>query len=318
VVRLAGVLGFALSLLAAGPVEAKPLAPYTVIQSKTATLGEDRQTGDLLVIDGRVEIRGVVRGYVFAVDSEVIVGPTAVLLKAVSLHGGAIQIADGAVLPGAIVLENAELEAAGVHVLKTQATTELNLGDTKISVQPSDLPKAKLDLMKLILPFDRFTPDVGARIEDLGAWSPGLGLELKREANPKEELVVGGLARLMLESAHVKGSFQRGYRGPRGTVLLTAVQLDSELTARAFWREIANIPESSVRFSVKTELGDGAHWFFRHKNRSCMLWQRGVWFLAAETRLGGEDASFGQERQFLMQVLSALRASNPVQRTAER
>jgi hypothetical protein len=282
--------------------------PYTVVRSSTGTVGVEEEVGDLLVVDGKVEVRGVVRGFIYAVGSEVIARSTAVILKPISMKGGTLRLEDGAVLPGEIELNGARLyQPGGRLAAQPGARSSFRYGDTAVNVKDEPIDPAKLTLMKAVLPFDRFMPASEIRFEDLAEWHPGLGLNLKKdEASPKD-LVVGGVARLTFSSDKVKGARQRGYRGARGTVLMTSVELADDEAARTLWKQIAAIPEDRVTLSVRSGLGDGAHWFFRHRSRYCMLWQRGRWFFAVETRLGADAPSIAQEVQFSEQVLTALR-----------
>lgn len=282
--------------------------PYTVVRSATTTIAVEDEIGDLLVIDGKVQIRGVVRGFVYAVGGEVTAGSTAVLLKPISIKGGTLRLEDGAVLPPSIDLDASRLfRANGSLQPKAGARSSLSLGETNVTLRDDPLPPAKLALMKAVLPFDRFVPPADKSIADLARWHPGLGLELKRDEGAAKELLIGGIARLTFVSEKVSGAFQRGYKGGRGTVLVSGAKLTDEATAKKFWLQIAAIPEDKVTLSVRSALGDGAHWFFRHKGRFCMLWQKGPWFFSVETKLGAESPSIGQEAQFSEQVLTALR-----------
>jgi hypothetical protein len=274
------------------------------------TLEVDQQVGDLLVIDGKVDLRGVVRGHVFAVDSEVVVRSTAVVLKSMTVNRGSLRVEMGAVLPQSITLAGVRvLGPDGPIVVKNGDTVDLGRAGTTVTVLGTKLSTASVTLMKSVLPFERFVPDDNMILDDMKPWDPGLGLELKKEAEKPKELLVGGITKLAFVSENVKGAFQRGYKGVRGTVLFTGVQLRDQVAARALWAEIERVaPEAKVSLSVKSGLGDGAHWYFRSKNRHCMLWQKGTWFFAVETKLAAQDASLYQERQFNEQVLSQLQA----------
>lgn len=298
-----------LSSLALALTGAPPVAPYVVVRSATAAIALEEEAGDVLVIDGKLEIHGVVRGFVYAVDSEVIAKSSAVLLKPISLRGGALRIEEGAVLPGVIDLHSARLHRPHGAVLRPEPgrRSTLSLGPSVVNLRDEPLTGGKLALMKSALPFDRFVPGAESSLAGIAAWHPGLGLELKRNLTEPAELVVGGIARLTFVSGQVKGAFQRGYRGARGTVLLSGAELVDQEAASAFWKQLAAIPEDRVGSSVRSALGDGGHWFFRHRDRICMLWQRGRWFFSVETRLGADDTSIGQEAQFSEQVLNALR-----------
>jgi hypothetical protein len=299
----------ALHPMAVEAAEEERTAAYTVIQSGATTVEVDQEVGDLLLIDAKADIRGVVRGHVFSVDSEVVVRSTAVVLKSMTINKGTLRVEMGAVLPQSIALADAHIIGPYGEVSPLDGQkVELGRAGTTLSVLATKLSTASVALMKSVLPFDRFTPEAGMSMKDLEAWDPGLGLELKKnDASPKE-VTVGGITKLAFVSGNVKGAFQKGYKGARGTVLLTAVELKDAPTAKALWSEIERVaPEAKVALSLKTSLGDGSHWYFRNRGRHAMLWQRGPWFFAVETKLSSEDTTAFQERQFNDQVLSQLR-----------
>jgi hypothetical protein len=296
------------ALLATAALAGEPELPFVRVANGEQSIAIDQVVGDLLVVDGRVEIAGVVRGHVYAIDSEVAVRSSGVVLRPITLARGALHIEDGAVLPKTIDLLGSELfgpsgeSVPGSGKLVIQGATEV-----MASGPPS---AASLAIMKSTIPFDRFTPPADMEIADLRGWHPELGLELKKFIEAPTELLVGGVTKLSFVSDKVVTSFQRGYRGPRGSVLFTGVRLVDDDAASELWKQIETIrPRVDVSLSVRSDLGPGAHWFYRHKGRYCLLWQSGSYFLAVETRLEDGGASILQQKQFNEQVLDALRRS---------
>jgi hypothetical protein len=286
-------------LVAASASAAEPEgAPqYLRVLGGHASVGVDRAIGDLLAIDGHVEIAGVVRGHVYALDSEVIVRSTAVILQPMIINRGTLQIEDGAILPESIAVTEAKVTGSD----EAKRATAIKISETKLST-------AAVSLMKSMLPFDRFSPPEALGVEGLQSWGPGLGLELKKDVDRPHEMVIGGLVRLTFVSEKVKGAFQRGYKGARGTVLLSVVQLKDEEAAKSLWSQVERVaPSAKLSLSVRTSLGDGAHWFFRSKGRHALLWRHGAWFISVETKLSADDAKFQQEKQFMDQVLASLK-----------
>jgi len=288
--------------VAAGPAFAA--APFVRIVSEPVQIASDRALGDLLVIDGKLDLNGVVRGHLFALDSEVNLGPDAVVLGSVTLMRGGLKIDPQARLPK-------ELRLEGTHVhgeaLPAGGRRELPTGSTLVQAKsaPSD---AAMGLMKEVLSFDRFSPAANSTVRDLRGWHPGLGLSVKRFVERPPKLVVGGVTRLSFVSEKVQGSFQRGYRGERGSVLLTGVKLVDVPTAEALWVQVQGVEgRAGVELSVQSDLGDGAHWFFRKKGRYVVLWQRGPWFFGIESRLAQTDARPEDEKRFLDEVVRSLR-----------
>ncbi len=288
----------------------EPELPFVRLIHDKRVIDIDQVVGDLLVIDGRVEIAGVVRGHIYAIDSEVAVTSSGVVLRPMTVARGALHLEEGAVLPKSIELIEAELFGPAGESAPASGRLRLADGATEVTVAPTKLSEASLSLMKSTLPFDRFTPPPGMDIAVLREWHPDLGLKLEKFVESPKELVVGGITRLSFVSDKVIGAFQRGYRGARGSVLLTGVMLQDDAAAESLWAEIERVRASvKVSLSVKSDLGPGAHWFYRHRGRCIMLWQSNRWFIAVETRLDDNGASVFQQKQFNEQVLDALARS---------
>jgi hypothetical protein len=288
----------------------EPELPFVRLIRQKQRIDIDQVVGDLLVVDGRVEIAGVVRGHVYAIDSEVAVTSSGVVLRPIIMARGALHLSEGAVLPKSIELVEAEFFGPRGESLQPGGRILLDRGATEVTLASSKHSAASLSLMKSTLPFDRFTPPDGMDIATLREWHPELGLKLEKFVEDPKELMVGGITRLSFVSDKVAGAFQRGYRGARGSVLVTGVMLQDETAADELWTQIEGVrPHVKVSLSVKSDLGPGAHWFYRHRDRCSMLWQSGRWFIAVETRLDDKSASVFQQKQFHEQVLEALARS---------
>ncbi len=274
----------------------------------TAAVDIDRAVGDVVAVDSRLSVEGVVRGHIYAVDSEVTLHRRSVVLGSVTLHRGRLVVEPGAVLPPLIALNGSVYVGPGAERLRLGDELELEEGSTTLSLKRTHGSTASLELMKRVLPFDRFVPEPQLTLSGLDEWHPGLGLELRRALDQPEELTFGGVAHLTFISGKVRGAFQRGYRGPAGTVLVSAVHLQDEASAEALWNQIeAAAQRNQIRLSAKTGLGAGTHWFFKWRNRYCMMWQRSTWLLAVETRLADRDATLLQQVQFSGRVLRSLK-----------
>jgi hypothetical protein len=249
---------------------------HVVAQGGDTTVGPDQAVGDVLVIDGRLELAGVVRGYLYAVSSTVVLHSSAVLLSAGALHGGHLVVEPGARL-GALTLAGTTLDGElpeGANVERTRS--------------PS---RAALRAMRARLPFARPTPAEGVTLDAVRAWTPPGDYRLEHSLDDPRELVVGGVAKLTFTSDKIVGVAQRGFHADgQGTVLLTAVELADATTGAALWKALAQVPERAVSASVRTALGDGAHWWFVRQRRGALLWQRGRWFFALETRADDDRA----------------------------
>ena len=279
-------------------------APFLRAVDEQVALPSDRAVGDLAILGGGLTLDGVVRGHLFALDADVVFGPDAVVLGSVSLLRGSLRVDPQARLPAEVSLEGVHVHGEG---LAPGQRRTLPSGATLVqsAATPSD---AAVALMKDVLSFDRFAPTEGMDVRDLRGWHPGLGLTVKRFVERPPKVVVGGVTRLSFVSDKVVGAFQRGYRGDTGSVLLTGVRLVDADTAAALWAQVESVEDrAGVELSVKSDLGPGAHWFFRKKGRYVLLWQRGPWFFGVESRLAQPDVTADQEKKFLDQVLASLR-----------
>lgn len=245
--------------------------PHVTVRGSTAAIGADRAVGDVLVIDGAVDVAGVARGYLFAVSSTVTLRSSSVVLSPMAIHGGALIIEPGAQLPGSITL-------AGARVIG-------RLPPDVVVDRTSAPSRAARRAMARFLAFDRPIPAPDVGFDAVAAWSPGPGFVLEHSLDDPRELVVGGVARLTFTSEKIRAVAQRGFhKDGEGTVLFTAVELADDATSAAFWGALAQVPERAVSSSVRTAMGDGAHWWFVRAQRGCLLWRRGRWFFALETK----------------------------------
>lgn len=308
---MGGATAILLAAAALAPSASRPALPDRISVGAQGRVELADQVNDVLIIDGKVEIEGVVRGYLVAVDAEVVVRASAVMLRPIRLVGGHLEVERGAVLPASIELYGARLTRPDQSVANPPPSgrLELAIGQTQVSLSPSELDPGQHALMKAVLPFDRFVPKNGAGIEVVARLDPGLGLRQERSTAAPRELLVGGVLKLSFVSDKVVAAWQSGWAGPRGRALLAAVELKDPESAAALWDALAAVPESKVRHSVRTRLGRGAHWFFTHDDRAVLLWTRDRWFFALETRLDADPSTLAQQTQFSAQVGDALRRS---------
>lgn len=284
-------------LLGSAPwVLAMAALPSVQVIGGPHTLGGDEAVEDLVAVDGRLRVDGLIRGNLYAVDSEVTLGPTAYLTGTVTLVGGSLSVEDGAIA------------TEEVYVDETAVT-----GPGPISTIP--LPSTSTTTRKLLkrtLSFRRFAPDPALARAELESWQPGLGFErVDRNAEAPGDVLVGGLLRFSFVSDRIRFSQQASFVGPRGRAAWTALRLRSAEDARALWDKIVALDvDDRLRLSIVADLGDGAHWFVQSRDRSTMFWVQGPWLLAVETRCEQEDDAL-HAQAFNGQVLRALAGNLP-------
>lgn len=278
----------------------------TVVEDKQ-TIGLERAVGDLLVVDGRVAIEGVVRGDVYAVDSEIVLRPTGIVLGSITLTGGALHLSDGAVLPPLVELRGADFFGPDGERADPKAPVFVGQGATKVVLSPEPVSTSSVALIKAILPFARPVPSDGIEVRDLRGWSPGLGLELGKFVEDPPSLDIGGVSRVSLAHDAVRGSFQRAYRGARGRARVSGVHLARPEAASMLFDQIVGATKALPSgLSIGMNHGDGAHRFFESRGRYVMLWQRGAWLFAIESRLDTDRATAFQQKQFSDQLSRSL------------
>ncbi|NJK88773.1 MAG: hypothetical protein HC923_04825 [Myxococcales bacterium] len=257
------------------------------------------------------------RGHLYAIDSDVFVRRSAVVLGSITAIGGSFHVEDGAVLPATVELRGTELYGPDGRRIDA-GTLRLAAGSTTVHLRPVGTSTLSLTLTRAVLPFSRFTPGAERSVADLEAWAPGLGMDAVPVEATRDELVIGGLIRLRVVSDRVLGTLQHGFRGARGKAMLTVLRLDSVESAEELWSRIeATKLEGANRVSIKSGLGDGNHWFVRSRGRATMIWQRGPWVLAVETQLAESSATLVQQLQFNRQVLASLERRLPKYRESE-
>ncbi|MEO1483916.1 MAG: hypothetical protein AAFU77_17535 [Myxococcota bacterium] len=266
---------------------------------------------DVVLVDGRVDVSGMVEGHLYALDSDVFVRNSAGVVKSLTVFGGSLHLEANAVLPERIDLWNADYYGPKQSQLAPGRSIQLASGTEIQRLPDGAIVPSTHQLTKSVLGFDRPAPADDDPLDAVFEWSPGLGLERVNQNSELASLDIGGLLRLRFVSDRIVGAVQQDVKGPRGAARLTAVKLASAESAAEFWQSIAAVkPPSKLKASVKSDLGDGAHWFFVHRDRSTTVWQRGGWVLALESTLFAEGSSVLQHHQFNRQLLASLRNTN--------
>ncbi len=282
-------------------------APHLSAFGQRVEVSESERLSDVVVIDGRVDVRGMVEGHLYALDSDVFIRKEAAVLQSLTVFGGSLHLEDGAVLPKRIDVWSIDFYGPNQEALRAGGTVTLPNGSMVAALAEEQIASGTHELTKAVLRFDRAVPAPGATLESVGRWQPGFGLEAAGDRTELNALEIGGLLRLRFVSDRVVGAIQRGFKGSRGAARLTAVELDSFESAAGFWRQIARSDaRGQVSATVKSDLGDGAHWFFLRRGRATTIWQRGRWVLAMESTLFAQQASNLQHHQFNRQLVSSL------------
>ncbi|MEO0812042.1 MAG: hypothetical protein AAFY60_04200, partial [Myxococcota bacterium] len=230
--------------------------------------------------------------------------------KSLTVFGGSLHLEEGAVLPNNIDVWDIDFYGPEGQSLPPGSKLALSSGSTVSSLPANGIAADTHALTKSVLRFRRSVPPPGQSLKNVSGWTPGMGLASVGGSDELATVEIGGLLRLKFVSERIVGALQRGFKGPRGAARLTVIELDSSDSAQAFWGQIAKAdPRGQVSATVKSSLGDGAHWFFLHRNRSTTAWQRGRWVIAVESTLFADSASNLQHQRFNRQLVSSLENS---------
>lgn len=281
--------------------------PSLILIGEKSDVRESDAVNDVVLVDGRVDVSGMVEGHLYALDSDVFIRASAGVVQSLTVFGGSLHLEADAVLPERIDLWNADYYGPRAKQLAPGRSVTLPGGTQLTHLADQAIAQSTHELTKSVLRFDRPAPPSNMPVTGLLDWAPGLGLEAVESTTELSSLDIGGLLRLRFVSDRIVGAVQRGFRGARGAARLTAVKLESPESATNFWASIAAVKSpTKLKASVKSDLGDGAHWFFVHRGRSTTVWQRGPWVLALESTLFADGSSVLQHHQFNRQLLATL------------
>ncbi|MEL7368803.1 MAG: hypothetical protein AAFN74_07820, partial [Myxococcota bacterium] len=138
-----GLAGMASSTASAQEIE------HLRVANSSTSIAVDQVVGDVVAVDGALEVDGVVRGHIFAVDTQITLSPRAVVLGSITSHRGELEVRQGAVLPETTTLHGTNFSSDGGEAPKLDASVMVGRGE--VSAAPAASP-VSIELMKRILP----------------------------------------------------------------------------------------------------------------------------------------------------------------------
>jgi hypothetical protein len=250
-------------------------ASTSVMQRGNLTLDPGGVWNDVVIADGNLTIAGRVEGEVFVVNGKVLVRSGALVRGNLTVMSGDLRLEPGAEVEGEInVLSGQAVIDPGAHTSgKVQA-----LG------QVSSLTPEKLALVSRHMIFPREVPPAGFPLTGLANLDAGaLGLRQVRD-DRTDHLSLLELGIFPTRGDDIEGARMLVYQGQDAWVLVSAVRFSSPDAAESFWNNLRGRIEERTSSSVHNGLGDGAHWFFRHRHSSYCLWYQDRTLMAVTVR----------------------------------
>jgi len=244
-------------------------ARESVLRRGDVHIGASQEVEDIVCAHGNVTIEGHVLGSIFVVSGDVLMKSTAIVDNNVTLTNGNIWVAKGAVI-------KKSLNTFGGKIHLEEGTRVL--GGVQEAASPENLSGEILSLMEKYIVMDRPIPPQTfnlAGLSSLNLEQYGFGKRLEREINRFD---ISGIGEVRFSPRVVEDARELYYHRGVAEVVLRVIKFNSQEDADNFWEILRELPESKMSKSVHVSLGDGAHWFFRHKNFTTCMWYRGKWF----------------------------------------
>jgi len=251
-------------------------AQESIMRRGDVHIRASQEVEDIVCAHGNVTIEGHVLGSIFVVSGDVLMKSTAIVDNNVTLTNGNIWVAKGAVI-------KKSLNTFGGKIHLEEGTRVL--GGVQEAVSPENLSEEILSLMAKYIIMDRPIPPQGfnlAELSSLNLEQYGLRKRLERKFNIFN---ISGIGEVRFSPKVVEDARELYYGRGGAEIVLRVIKFNSQEDADYFWERLRELPESKMSKSVHVSLGDGAHWFFRHKNFTTCMWYRGKWFTYLDVSL---------------------------------
>jgi cytoskeletal protein CcmA (bactofilin family) len=292
----------ALLLLAALLAPALVFADQSVMRRGDLTVARQSAVDDVVVADGDLTVQGTVRGSVFVVNGDALLSPGASVAGNLTVLSGSLSVARGAAVDGEI------------NVLSGQAHVEDGArvgGEVHAVEEVSSLTPEKLAFISRYILFDRRTPPDTFTLSGLDRLDPPGLRPVRRRGMKVFELGLFELGHMPLDRDAVDDSWQMDYRGRDKWLRVAVVRFKTADGAAGFWSGLREKFEGRTTYSVHNSLGEGGHWFFRHREATYCLWFSGRTLQAVMVRQFKDDPGPGQWKEAEAvrdQVVAALKS----------
>jgi len=229
---------------------------------------------DVVTFGADVIIRGNVFGTVYSVESDVTLGDGAVVTGDMTLIKGALTIARNAVIKGKILVFETLIKTDLPYFVQAGTLVFKDAG-FKIQSIAGTVDQRVIDYLRRYLVMPRPVPagreTVFPDFVDRSASAEGVG-----------SFRISSLVEFNIQREIIDRSF--AFRGTCDDQIvdITAIRFDTPADSEYFWNKVRTIPEARIDHSLHISLAGGAHWFFRHRDSSVVLWYNANWLFAVE------------------------------------
>ena len=241
---------------------------------------------DIVAYGSTIIVKGSVFGTIYAVASDITVESTAEIKGDVTLIRGSLTISGAPALKGKVTVYDTMIKADLPYLVKGDTLVFRDTGFNIQSVQTPVSPDVLAYMEKyLIMPrpvpvgSDLFFPEFVTR--------DGFVQNIT-------EFKISSLVEFSIQKEIMESSVAFSGMGDGCVVRITAVKFNALSDAKYFWNKVRTLPESRINHSLHISLGDGAHWYFRHKESSVALWYRNNWLFCVDVAglgpVAGRDA----------------------------
>lgn len=233
-------------------------------------LSQGVEVKDLVTSGGPVEVNGVVKGSIFAIDCIVTVSSSGIVEGNITVIGGLLILKNGARINGDILAIDGRLQRDENSIVKG-----------KIDSRSDGISNKSKFLLRQYLIFERPIPDANTPEEAIS--------QLKRSFHHWEFSNISTWTAAAVENLpavpfpdNAAAPAKIGvWVGHDKEITVGAARFADSAEAKEFWKKIrAAWPEKDVSGSVHVSLGDGMHWYFVRGDRAVVIWTKDNWFMS--------------------------------------
>ena len=262
------------------------LYSQSIMKNGDVNLRNNEVCEDLIVVDGDVNINGIVIGTVITLSCNVKIGENSKIIGNVTFNKGKVFINSKSVLPDEIVIADGNVFVDNKKIVKSlyyiNKRTRIRKLDSPISPQVEEF-------MREYLVFSRPLPsrDIYKIKNDKIVCC---NLKLKKDLKSIKYFRLGRLANITIRKEFMKKSFEKIFINKKKIVKFRIVEFKYNRYAQKFWKRLVNgikrIPggDDLLPDELLNSFGDGGHWYFRFKRTSFLLWYKENYFICIEAK----------------------------------